>query len=62
MIYKDKHFYTTTQHIDYMLNVEQLSQVDINVVLRNYWKLNNNDIMYVMEYYTTQKEGEQNDI
>ena len=51
MKYKNKHFYTALQHIDYMLNVEGLNQVEVNQVLREYWKLNNNDIMYVMEYY-----------
>ena len=51
MKYKNKHFYTATQHIDYMLNVEGLNQVEVNQVLREYWKLNNNDIMYVIEYY-----------
>lgn len=51
MKYKDKHFYTATQHIKYLLEVEKVNQVEVNQVLREYWKLNNNDIMYVMAYY-----------
>lgn len=60
MKYKDKHFFTTTQHIKYMLEVEKVNQVEVNQVLREYWKLNNTDIMYVMEYYEKENKNGKN--
>jgi len=58
MRYKDKHFYTALEHINYMVKVENLNQTDINHNLREYWKLSNMDIISVMRHYEEQNNKE----
>lgn len=51
MQYKDKHFYTNTEHIKYMKEVERLNDVEIAHVLREYWHCGNIEIAYMLEHY-----------
>ena len=51
MRYKDIHFYTTTEHIDYMKNVEKFNDIKIGEMLREYWNCNNMNVASILEEY-----------
>lgn len=51
MLYKDKHFLTTKEHIRYMKDVEKLNDVEISHILRELWNCKNLEIAYMLEHY-----------
>jgi len=51
MRYKDKHFYTTTEHIKYLIEVEHMNDNQIGQVLREYWNCNNMNVASILEAY-----------
>jgi len=56
MRYKDKHFYTTEQHIKYMLHIEKLNNAEIAHQLREHWGCKNLEIAYYLEKYNKEKK------
>ena len=50
------HFYTTTQHIVYMKEVEKLNDVEVAHNLRKYWNCQNLEIGYMLDMYYKNKE------
>jgi hypothetical protein len=57
MRYKDKHFYTTTEHIKYLIDEEHMNDNEIGQVLREYWHCNNLDVSSILDAYY-KKESE----
>lgn len=56
MLYNDKHFFTTTQHIEYMKEIEGLNDIEIGSVLKKLWGCKSMEVASILDWYYKTKE------